>query len=485
MKLGAWLLLAGLGMGLGLATPTLQAADHRDGPLATGDPSADLNDVYTFVNPNDPDELVIILTMHPGAGNATRFSDAVDYRFHIDNGAPDGTTLISCRFSDGGNSVLCRGAGDTLYAEGRIETLIDADDLRVYAGLRDDPFFFDGPAFNRTRTTLVPSFTNPGVNSFNTNTLAIVLGVNSDRLSNNGANPVLKVYASSARIDDFGISAGHSGAWYDPSNDGHGVFIHTIAANSNDPESQRQMVAHWAVYDNQGAQLNVYGAGPINGNQAVVSVITSSGGRFPPATNPPTHTDFGTLVFDFTSCSQGTMTVNPLGGTGFSSTVVPLTRLTSVEDLGCTFFSAGQIDRNGRPAVNTATINVLLPANGLKDAYNRAEDPASWAGLFQAEIAANLAALDTLDGVTGNALLPPATLASVLVDDRLIVDVSKPACAAYLAVELGVPNDCGGRTLSRDVIDDSLGAIVGPGVSDNVGNDSVFLDDFPFVGEPL
>src|SRR5690606_5415351 len=101
--------------------------------------------------PNDPEEFIVILTMHPGADFGTRFSDAVDYRFHIDNGAPGGTTLISCRFSDAGGRVLCRGAGDTLYAEGRIEELIDADDLRVWAGLRDDPFFFDGPAFQRTR----------------------------------------------------------------------------------------------------------------------------------------------------------------------------------------------------------------------------------------------------------------------------------------------------------------------------------------------
>jgi hypothetical protein len=74
-------------------------------------------------------------------------------------------------------------------------------------------------------------------------------------------------------------------------------------------------------------------------------------------------------------------------------------------------------------------------------------------------------------------------LASVLVDDRLLVDVSKPDCDAYLAVELSVPQ-CGGRTLSRDVIDDTFGAVVGPGVSDFVGNDSTFLADFPFLGQP-
>jgi hypothetical protein len=51
-------------------------------------------------------------------------------------------------------------------------------------------------------------------------------------------------------------------------------------------------------------------------------------------------------------------------------------------------------------------------------------------------------------------------------------------------VELGVTTRCGGRTLQRDVIDDTLGAIVGPGVSDNVADDNVYLSDFPFLGDP-
>jgi hypothetical protein len=164
---------------------------------------------------------------------------------------------------------------------------------------------------------------------------------------------------------------------------------------------------------------------------------------------------------------------------------IPLTRLSSIKDQSCTFHSAGQIDRNGRPAINPALVNVL-PNTGtaLKEAYNRNGDPSTWAGQFSAEFRSNLAALDTLDGVTGNALLPPATLAGVLVDDRLIIDTSKPACDAYLAVELGAAG-CGGRTLARDVIDDSFGALIGPGVKDNVASDSTFLTDFPFLGQPL
>jgi hypothetical protein len=95
----------------------------------------------------------------------------------------------------------------------------------------------------------------------------------------------------------------------------------------------------------------------------------------------------------------------------------------------------------------------------------------------------NLSILDTLDGVSGNALLPADILATVLAEDRLLIDTSQPVCDAYLAVELGVPQ-CGGRTLQRDVIDDTFGAVVGPGVSDFVGDSNYYLADFPFLSSP-
>ncbi|MEO6065464.1 MAG: hypothetical protein ABIP49_06790, partial [Lysobacterales bacterium] len=194
--------------------------------------------------------------------------------------------------------------------------------------------------------------------------------------------------------------------------------------------------------------------------------------------------NFGTLTFDFANCSTGTMAVAPLPTTGFNAVTIPLTRLTQVKGLPCTFFQSGQIDREGRPAINTALIDVLA-STGKKDMYNRASDPSMWASMFQGEMRNNLIALDTLDGISGNALLPADALSAILVDDRMIVNTSIPTCGVYLAVELGVAGQCGGRTLERDVIDDSLGAIVGPGVSDFLADDSINLTDFPFLGNPV
>ncbi|MCB1613328.1 MAG: DUF4331 family protein [Xanthomonadales bacterium] len=462
----------------------VSAADHRDAPLATADPTADINDIYAFMNPNDPNELILVNTVVPFANYNSRFSDAVEYRFNIDNGAAQ--FVISCRFADQSNRVSCAGPNG-LAADGGIERTLVGSGMRVWAGLRDDPFFFDGPAFNRTRATLAPAFTNPGVNSFTGNTLALVLAVDRSRLDNGGANPVLKIWGATQRVADTGISPGFTGLWFDASKPGFGAHIEVLDPAS--PGGPDRVAVAWYVYNDSGDQRWIVGEGTINGDTATIpTAIYTDGGLFPPNFNPAqvqTRT-FGSLSFRFSNCNEGVLSYNSVDAEfGNREGQIALTRLTQIKDQPCTFYTAGQVDRMGRPGINTVLINVL-PDTGtaLKDAYNRASDPSTWAAQFQSEIQSNLAALDTLDGVSGNALLPAATLASVLVDDRLLIDTSKANCDAYLAVELGLA-DCGGRTLARDIIDDSLGAIVGPGVSDNVANDSVFLGDFPFLGRPL
>lgn len=306
------------------------------------------------------------------------------------------------------------------------------------------------------------------------------MGIPSAALTANGTRNVLKVYVSSKRTGGNGISPAISGAWYDKLNPGHGFMLEVIPGTSGD----RLNIA-WNVFDQTGKQLYLVGTGTISGSTASVPVIITSGGRFPPpfTSSEVARRSAGTLTFNFTNCNQGSVTY-ALSEPGLPNTgTVPLDRLTSISGQTCSFLSSGQIDRNGRPAINTALIN-LVPSTGsaLKDAYNRAEGVASWAQ-FQSEMVANLGALDSLDGVMNNAVLPAAALAGVLVDDRMIIDVSKPVCDEYLAVELGVAGKCGGRTLARDIIDDSLGALVGPGVKDNVANDNVFLADFPFMGD--
>jgi hypothetical protein len=465
---------------LALFSGALIAADHRDSPLATADVSADINDVYTFVNPRNPAETIVAVTVSPVANALSSFSSAVDYRIHIDNGTGD--KVITCRFP-GSTRVECGGIAG-LSASGSVgRSLTGMGGLRLFTGLRDDPFFFDLAAFNATRVALAPRFNNPGTNFFrNLNTLSIVLAIPNAAVTDNGARNVLKVYASTVRTGGDGIGAGISGSWYDAANPGQGILLEVIPTTGG----ADRMNAVWTTYDNGGRQLWLAGTGSIAGNAATVPMSLTYGGTFPPpggSANVRTL-PFGDVKLTFSDCNNAKLDYATSVPNLPTSGSVTLSRLTSISGASCALLRAGQLDRMGRPGINTALIN-LVPATGsaIKEAYNRAEGVANWTQ-FTGEMTANLAALDTLDG-RANAVLPPATLASVLVDDRLIIDVSKPACDEYLAVELGVAGKCGGRTLNRDVIDDTLGAVVGTGVSDFVNNDNANnLSDFPFLADP-
>jgi len=194
-----------------------------------------------------------------------------------------------------------------------------------------------------------------------------------------------------------------------------------------------------------------------------------------------------------------------------------------------------QIDRLGRPAVNTA-LNAAFNDDPLKtakkDAYNHATDPATWKTTVLdpattppttvvPEFARNMGAFDSLDqgsglmgtnmtantpgGGCGNAALFSMTtgygqLATVLSDDRLYVDTAKSTCNFYLSLEVEVAtgggvlhSQCGGRTPTHDVIDTSYSLLAAgfngfnnmlqPLVHDGaVAHTDITEDTFPFLG---
>lgn len=149
-----------------------------------------------------------------------------------------------------------------------------------------------------------------------------------------------------------------------------------------------------------------------------------------------------------------------------------------------------QIDRFGRPAINTALNHAFDPnattAGAAKDSYNADTDAGAWSGTYTAEFEKNLAILDSLDTTDagtgcGNQLFAGsidagparyATLAGVLADDRMWINTAATVCSQYLGVELiatgvipadggpdgGPTNECGGRTLAYDVIQTTYSA---------------------------
>lgn len=469
-----------------LSAGTVFAADHLDSPSVGLDPAADINDVYAFVNPNDSNEVILALTVTPLADTNSVFSDSVNYNFLITNDAGDDIT-ISCGRINGSAQTLQCDSDNGLSAGGFLNTINTNGDIRMFAGLRDDPFFFDLAAFNATVDQLSAQFTNPGTNFFlGLDTLSIVLGIRSDRLTNNGANPTLQVSAATVRDNIFDVANAFTGFYETNDLRGHGIFVEILPPIGDEP--QPRLGIGWITFTPTGEQLYLIGAETLTGTSSIVELFRTGDGVFPgpgATQGAITTTQAGTLTISFNGGCQNVLASFESSDPELPDSDLQLNRLTSIFGLPpCDILAAGQVDRMGRPGINTALVNLLDDMPGLTDDYNQEADPAMVATRFQAEIQRNIETLDTLDGITGNTLLDPAVLAGVLVNDFLLIDTSIANCDAYLAVELGDTTQCGGRTLVRDVIDDTLGAVVGPGVSDFVDNDSVFLGDFPFLGVP-
>jgi predicted small lipoprotein YifL len=163
-----------------------------------------------------------------------------------------------------------------------------------------------------------------------------------------------------------------------------------------------------------------------------------------------------------------------------------------------------QIDRMGRPAINTALNNPFngdaTARNAAKDAYNSDDDPSTWAATWSDDFRTSLAILDSLDTVCGNQLGADgaderyAFLAGVLADDQLYVNTASGMCGTYLGYEAEVleiveAGGCGGRTPNDDVIDRSysvLAAGILTGVDDTITEDDAEHDPnvFPFLAAP-
>jgi hypothetical protein len=98
------------------------ASSHREAPSIALDPTADITDLYAFLNPNDDTKLVILMNVNPlqdpgGGPNFHGFDENVRYEIHIDNEG-DGLEDISYRF-EFDNSDFAYG-GEWLYNFGDV-----------------------------------------------------------------------------------------------------------------------------------------------------------------------------------------------------------------------------------------------------------------------------------------------------------------------------------------------------------------------------
>ena len=198
-----------------------RASDHLDGPRATSDPQSDITDVFAFTSPEDPTRVVLALAVTPYASSASSFSPDVQYAFRVRRVAAiepltlyDTVLDVTCSFTgeDGSAStVTCAGPAG-MQASAQVGQVVAAGGaMRVFAGPRSDPAFFDRQGALATLATGRTSFS--GQNAFaKANVLAIVVelpssaflvtdaGADSGATTDAGtASPVLAVSAETVR----------------------------------------------------------------------------------------------------------------------------------------------------------------------------------------------------------------------------------------------------------------------------------------------
>ncbi|NUP11590.1 MAG: DUF4331 family protein [Polyangiaceae bacterium] len=220
----------------GYTASTAVAADHRDAPSVIADATSDINDVYAWT---EGDDVVLVMTVSPLAPAGAMFSDATQYVFHTESSGQFGEQGddkdVICTF-DAAQTIQCWvGQDDYVTGDASAEAGLTSASgrVKVFAGLRDDPFFFNLDGFKdvaatvtavaptltvngagcpqidaATSTLLVtklktdPTSTPPGgpAKDFfaGKNTLAIVISIDKELLSSGG--PVLNVWASTNKV---------------------------------------------------------------------------------------------------------------------------------------------------------------------------------------------------------------------------------------------------------------------------------------------
>ena len=501
-KLSA-LLVAAIGAALFLSIHIAPAADHGDSPTASNNASADLNDVFFFLDPTDNSRVIIEMTTRgfivpSEAVNMGIFDSQLVYRFALEGTGdtiPD--ALIDITFAPrttntaGQTATLRMTKGSTKVFEftapatnptlnpappTQTVTTDSASGVSFFAGEVDDPFFFDIPAFSRFVANVRAGTPNPasafirGRDSFaGYNTMAIALSVPKSLLPS--ANNVIGVYGATLRVESQFASALGNLATRGRVSGGSNVLIGGLIISGTTPKrvvvrgigpslaasnvpgplpdptlkvfnSQAQLVAsndNWQ--DTQAAAITATGLAPQNAKESAILATLQPGAY--------------TVILDDATGASGIGVVE-----GYDLDVAAPTALH-------------QLDRTATPAVNVA----LIPF-ARKDEYNTGTPEEDANGRFASDIVATLKALGTDD--TNIGIL--AQIAVVHGDYlRLNLGTANTGPGGGNNSGAGFPN---GRRLADDVVDTLLFFIANQKpVPDNVyANDVPLQSTFPFFG---
>jgi hypothetical protein len=147
----------------------------------------------------------------------------------------------------------------------------------------------------------------------------------------NGSMPLTRLTGIGAEGATAGdLSSCHSGTWYQPTQNGHGLQVQVIGA-----PGQQQLVAIWFAYLG-GRQVWLLGAGPVIGDQATLPMTITAGGQFPPDFNPANvvRQPWGSLNFRVIDSQNARMDWQS-SLSGFGNGGLDLVRLTTLLDHTC------------------------------------------------------------------------------------------------------------------------------------------------------
>ena len=141
--------LAGVATVVGYSASAL-SADHQDAPGTMNAPTADINDVFSWMDGNN---VVFAMTVYPAAPTGAQFDDHVQYVFHTASGTAFGATTknvdIIATFDTTQKISLWVGTTEFVTGDASPTAGLESPDgeVKVFAGLRADPFFFNLDGF--------------------------------------------------------------------------------------------------------------------------------------------------------------------------------------------------------------------------------------------------------------------------------------------------------------------------------------------------
>jgi hypothetical protein len=205
-------LAALLAIGVISSATYLIAADHIDAPAVTGKAS-DITDFYAFESPSNSSNLVFVVNtqglLAPMATAAAAFDADVMLEVNVDNSSAKDNLedlVLQVTFDNGKVQVygpvapIGKGLNSTLVTTGsKVEADIstyagspmtgEANGIKVFAGPRDDPFFFDLDQYKKVIAGTASGFNNPGTDTFaGTNVMSVVIELPKSLLGSGSIN---------------------------------------------------------------------------------------------------------------------------------------------------------------------------------------------------------------------------------------------------------------------------------------------------------